>query len=71
MQPVLGPFALCHRYGQTEPPTIPVDELFEEGAFPEGEILDHPRDFNSFRVSDVTLLYSLYLVVPVSAFLFC
>lgn len=40
------------RYGQTEPPTIPVDELFEEGSFPEGEILEHPRDFNSFRVRE-------------------
>lgn len=39
-----------NRYGQTEPPTIPVDDLFEEGSFPEGEILEHPRDFNSFRV---------------------
>lgn len=43
---------LCGRYGQTEPPTIPVDELFEEGSFPEGEILEHPRDFNSFRVRE-------------------
>eukprot|EP00752_Nemacystus_decipiens_P001291 g1284.t1 len=39
------------RYGQTEPPTIPVDDLFEEGSFPEGEILEHPRDFNSFRIT--------------------
>ncbi|CAM9323202.1 unnamed protein product, partial [Ascophyllum nodosum] len=39
------------RYGQTEPPTIPVDDLFEEGSFPEGEILEHPRAFNSFRIT--------------------
>ena len=42
-----------HRYGQTEPPTIPVDELFEDGHFPEGEIMEHPRDFNTFRVRGV------------------
>lgn len=41
-----------YRYGQTEPPTIPVDDLFEEGSFPEGEILEHPRDFNTFRVRE-------------------
>ena len=41
------------RYGQTEPPTIPVDELFEAGHFPEGEIMEHPRDFNTFRVRGV------------------
>lgn len=46
---------LCGRYGQTEPPTIPVDELFEEGSFPEGEILEHPRDFNSFRVRETRM----------------
>ncbi|CAN0045018.1 unnamed protein product [Hapterophycus canaliculatus] len=39
------------RYGQTEPPTIPVEDLFEEGCFPEGEILEHPRDFNSYRIT--------------------
>ncbi|CBN76547.1 conserved unknown protein [Ectocarpus siliculosus] len=39
------------RHGQTEPPTIPVEDLFEEGSFPEGEILEHPRDFNSFRIT--------------------
>ncbi|CAM9258360.1 unnamed protein product [Ectocarpus fasciculatus] len=31
--------------------TIPVEDLFEEGSFPEGEILEHPRDFNSFRIT--------------------
>eukprot|EP00752_Nemacystus_decipiens_P008587 g7667.t2 len=39
------------RYGQTEPPTIPVEDLFEMGSFPEGEILEHPRDFNTFRIT--------------------
>lgn len=41
---------LC-RYGQTEPPSIPVDELFEEGKYPEGEIVEHPRECNAWRVS--------------------
>lgn len=27
---------------QTEPPTIPVAELFPDGVFPEGEIMEHP-----------------------------
>lgn len=30
-----------------------MEDLFEEGCFPEGEILEHPRDFNSYRVRDV------------------
>ena len=47
------PVIWLRRYGQTEPPTIPVDELFEDGHFPEGEILEHPRDFNTFRVRSV------------------
>lgn len=53
-QPIFFTWLLTHllgeRYGQTEPPTIPVEDLFEEGSFPEGEILEHARDFNSFRV---------------------
>ena len=54
------------RYGQTEPPTIPVDELFEDGHFPEGEIMEHPRDFNTFRVRGVCFrprLHSRYRAV--------
>jgi methionyl aminopeptidase len=39
------------RYGQTEPPTIPVAKLFAEGHFPEGEIQPHPGDFNTFRIT--------------------
>lgn len=30
-----------------------MDKLFEEGHFPEGEIMEHPRDFNTFRVRGV------------------
>jgi len=29
-------------WGQTNPPTIPVGNLFSEGSFPIGEILEHP-----------------------------
>ena len=39
------------RYGQTDPPTIPVAKLFREGHFPQGEIQEHPGDFNTFRVT--------------------
>ena len=27
---------------QTEPPTVPVKELFPSGQFPEGQIMEHP-----------------------------
>ena len=37
------------RYGQTEPPTIPIEQLFPGGNFPVGEIQDHPGEFNVFR----------------------
>jgi methionyl aminopeptidase len=39
------------RYGQTEPPTIPVASLFAEGHFPKGEIQPHPGDMNTFRIT--------------------
>ena len=29
------------KYGQTEPPTIPVHELFKDGNFPKGQIMSH------------------------------
>jgi len=38
------------RHGQTDPPSIPIAELFEPGHFPEGQILAHPHDFNAFRM---------------------
>lgn len=43
---------MYRKYGQTEPPSIPVSELFPSGKFPEGEIQEHPGDFNNFRTTD-------------------
>ena len=40
------------KYGQTEPPTIPVEELFPKGKFPKGEEMNHPGDFNVHRTTD-------------------
>lgn len=40
------------KYGQTEPPTIPVSKLFENKTYPVGEIQTHPLDSNSFRETD-------------------
>ncbi|KAH3860375.1 hypothetical protein DPMN_023273, partial [Dreissena polymorpha] len=37
---------------QTDPPTIPVTELFPDGRFPEGEILDHPIAANDQTAKD-------------------
>lgn len=37
---------------QTEPPSIPVVDLFPDGKFPVGEIQDHPGDFNTYRTTD-------------------
>ncbi|KAJ8518985.1 hypothetical protein ON010_g18134 [Phytophthora cinnamomi] len=37
--------------GQTEPPSIPIEQLFPDGKFPEGEIQAHPGDFNTFRAT--------------------
>jgi len=39
-------------YGQTEPPSIPVADLFAGKELPKGEIEDHPGDFNRFRTTD-------------------
>ena len=39
------------KYGQTEPPTIPVEKLFQKGFFPEGEIMEHPLDINKYRMT--------------------
>jgi methionyl aminopeptidase len=38
-------------FGQTEPPTIPVSKLFPPGSRPQGEIQEHPGDFNTYRIS--------------------
>lgn len=41
---VIGGFTDYYtKYGQTEPPTRPVAELFPRGSFPEGEILPHGK----------------------------
>ncbi|CAI5716819.1 unnamed protein product [Hyaloperonospora brassicae] len=37
--------------GQTDPPTIPIEELYADGQYPEGEIQAHPGDFNTFRTT--------------------
>ena len=37
------------KYGQTEPPTIPVKDIFQGKQLPIGEILTHPGDGNSYR----------------------
>ncbi|EQC25008.1 methionyl aminopeptidase [Saprolegnia diclina VS20] len=39
------------KYGQTEPPTIPVAKLFGAGSFPKGEEQNHPGDFNTYRTT--------------------
>ena len=39
------------KYGQTEPPTIPVANLFPVGSYPKGEEMEHPGDFNTFRIT--------------------
>jgi methionyl aminopeptidase len=35
---------------QSNPPRIPVSELFTDSKFPEGEWLEHPGDFNTYRI---------------------
>nr|CCA27140.1 methionine aminopeptidase putative [Albugo laibachii Nc14] len=37
--------------GQTDPPTIPVAELYSNNTYPEGEIMSHPGDFNTYRIT--------------------
>eukprot|EP01138_Halocafeteria_seosinensis_P009933 gb/GECG01010145.1/.p1 GENE.gb/GECG01010145.1/~~gb/GECG01010145.1/.p1 ORF type:complete len:309 (+),score=62.14 gb/GECG01010145.1/:1-927(+) len=48
---VKGYCDMYHKYGQTEPPSIPVSQLFPDGKFPQGEIQEHPGDFNTFRIT--------------------
>ncbi|CAK9006313.1 Methionine aminopeptidase 2B (MAP 2B) (MetAP 2B) (Peptidase M), partial [Durusdinium trenchii] len=48
--------AFCAKYGQTWPPSKPVDTLFPpEHPGPEGEIQEHPGDFNRHRISSEEL----------------
>jgi methionyl aminopeptidase len=59
-------------YGQTDPPSIPVAELFEPGTYPQGEILEHPGDFNTFRVtSEEKRAAERCVVVLVCVWLWC
>ncbi|GMH90112.1 hypothetical protein TL16_g11669, partial [Triparma laevis f. inornata] len=37
------------KYGQTEPPTIPISKLFTPGSFPKGEIQEYKQEFNRYR----------------------
>ena len=37
--------------GQTEPPSIPVAELFGDTPYPIGELQNHPGDFNTYRIT--------------------
>lgn len=49
---LLGGFTDAYvKYGQTEPPSIPVCELFPGKDFPAGEEQDHPGDHNTYRVT--------------------
>jgi len=41
--------------GQTDPPSIPVCNLFTEGSFPIGEIQEHPLESNAFRTTSAEL----------------
>mmetsp|Transcript_10944 Transcript_10944/g.22473 ORF Transcript_10944/g.22473 Transcript_10944/m.22473 type:complete len:432 (+) Transcript_10944:1-1296(+) len=38
--------------GQTEPPTIPVSQLYKGKKFPTGEIMEYHQDFNRSRITD-------------------
>jgi len=38
--------------GQTFPPTKTVASLYKDGKFPKGELMRHPGDHNTFRVTD-------------------
>lgn len=42
-------------HGQTEPPTVPVINLFAPDQFPTGEIQPHPLESNSHRISSEEL----------------
>jgi len=37
---------------QTEPPTLPIADLFPSGSFPEGEIMEHPLAVNDAKAKD-------------------
>ena len=37
--------------GQTEPPTIPIFQLYKDKPFPEGEIQEYIQPFNAHRMT--------------------
>lgn len=50
----LNPGTKCDsfmQYGQTWPPTKPIPDLFPEGNYPIGEIMEHPGDHNRYRIT--------------------
>merc|ERR1712130_181357 len=36
---------------QTSPPTIPISEIYPDKFFPVGEIMEHPLDCNTYRIT--------------------
>lgn len=49
---------------QTDPPTVPICDLFPEGNFPEGEMQDYPETY-VFSSHDNTFCLELLQDVPV------
>ena len=39
---------------QTDPPTIPISELFPGGTFPEGQIMEHPIAADDQKVGNIS-----------------
>jgi methionyl aminopeptidase len=46
------------KHGQTEPPTIPVSQLFPSRKFPEGQVMEYASDFNSWRTTSEEKRYA-------------
>ena len=42
--------------GQTEPPTIPIADLYKKGSFPIGEIQEYDQEFNRFRMTSEEMM---------------
>jgi len=40
------------KYGQTDPPTVPVEDLFRGREYPKGQITPHPLESNTYRETD-------------------
>lgn len=56
-------FVLGGSQQQTVPPSIPIADLFTDGNFPEGEILDHPIAANEYVIFGHTLHQSKHLYI--------